>query len=209
MAIRSESIRSFLSIWSPIIPCNGPRTLDAGRHQVVEANVAERAAHLHVPSGEKLSIYDASLRYQREGTPLVVIAGKEYGSGSSRDWAAEGSALLGIKAVIAQTYERIHRSNLVCMGVLPLQFETGASPQSLGLTGFETFSITGIGAGITPRQTAKVTVTRQDGSQLQFTTMVRIDSPAEVEYFLHGGILQMVLRQLLPARADFISVFSI
>jgi aconitate hydratase len=153
---------------------------------------------IHVPSGEKLSIYDASLRYQREGTPLVVIAGKEYGSGSSRDWAAKGSALLGIKAVIAQTYERIHRSNLVCMGVLPLQFETGASPQSLGLTGFETFSITGIGAGITPRQTAKVTVTRQDGSQLQFTTTVRIDSPAEIEYFLHGGILQMVLRQLLP-----------
>ena len=120
---------------------------------------------IHVPSGEKMSIYDASLRYQHEGTPLVVIAGKEYGSGSSRDWAAKGSALLGIKAVIAQTYERIHRSNLVCMGVLPLQFEAGVSAQSLGLTGFETFSITGIGAGITPRQTAKVTVTRQDGSQ--------------------------------------------
>jgi aconitate hydratase len=154
---------------------------------------------IHVPSGEKMSIYDASLRYQHERTPLVVIAGKEYGSGSSRDWAAKGSALLGVKAVIAQTYERIHRSNLVCMGVLPLQFETGASAQSLGLTGFETFSITGIGAGITPRQTAKVTVTRQDGSQVQFATTVRIDAPAEVEYFLHGGILQMVLRQLLPA----------
>ena len=103
-----------------------------------------------------MSIYDAALRYQREGTPLVVIAGKEYGSGSSRDWAAKGSALLGVKAVIAQTYERIHRSNLVCMGVLPLQFEEGDSAQSLGLTGFETFSITGIGAGITPRQSAKV-----------------------------------------------------
>ncbi len=102
---------------------------------------------IHVPSGDRMSIYDAALRYQQEGTPLVVIAGKEYGSGSSRDWAAKGSALLGIKAVIAQTYERIHRSNLVCMGVLPLQFEEGESAQSLGLTGFETFSITGIGDG--------------------------------------------------------------
>ncbi|MGH8078745.1 MAG: aconitate hydratase, partial [Lysobacter sp.] len=141
----------------------------------------------------------AAVRYQQEGTPLVVIAGKEYGSGSSRDWAAKGSVLLGVKAVIAQTYERIHRSNLVCMGVLPLQFEEGDSVQSLGLTGFETFSITGISDDITPRQNASVSVTRQDGSQVQFETTLRIDAPAEVEYFLNGGILQMVLRQLLSA----------
>ena len=144
-----------------------------------------------------MSIYDAALEYQEEGTPLVVIAGREYGSGSSRDWAAKGAALLGIKAIIAQTYERIHRSNLVCMGVLPLQFKEGDSAKSLGLTGSETFSITGIGAGITPRQSARVSVTRQDGSQAEFETTVRIDAPAEVEYFLNGGILQMVLRQLL------------
>ncbi|MGH8537756.1 MAG: aconitate hydratase AcnA, partial [Gammaproteobacteria bacterium] len=154
---------------------------------------------IHVPTGDKMSIYDAALRYQKEGTPLVVIAGKEYGSGSSRDWAAKGSVLLGVKAVIAQTYERIHRSNLVCMGVLPLQFEEGDSVQSLGLTGFETFSITGISDDITPRQNASVSVTRQDGSQVQFETTLRIDAPAEVEYFLNGGILQMVLRQVLSA----------
>ena len=152
---------------------------------------------IHAPSGDRISIYDAALRYQQENTPLVVIAGKEYGAGSSRDWAAKGSMLLGVKAVIAQTYERIHRSNLVCMGVLPLQFEEGVSAQSLGLTGDETLSIAGIGAGITPRQHATVSVTRQDGSQVQFVTIVRVDAPAEVEYFRHGGILQMVLRELL------------
>jgi aconitate hydratase len=150
----------------------------------------------HVPSGETMSIYDAAQRYQHDATPLVVIAGKEYGSGSSRDWAAKGSALLGIKAVIAQSYERIHRSNLVCMGVLPLQFEAGVSTASLGLTGLETFSITGIGHGITPQQIARVVATRTDGSQIPFDTIVRIDAPAEVEYFRNGGILQMVLRQL-------------
>jgi aconitate hydratase len=154
---------------------------------------------VHVPSGEQLSIYDASRRYKEEGTPLVVIAGKEYGSGSSRDWAAKGSALLGIKAVIAESYERIHRSNLVCMGVLPLQFEPGLSARSLGLTGFEAFSIAGISPSISPRQRATVTVTRSDGSRMEFATTVRIDAPAEVEYFAHGGILQMVLRELLAA----------
>jgi aconitate hydratase len=152
---------------------------------------------IHVPSGEKLSIHDAALRYQQEDTPLVIIAGKEYGSGSSRDWAAKGPALLGIRAIIAQSYERIHRSNLVCMGVLPLQFDEGVSAQTLGLTGAETLSITGIGAGITPRQKAMVSATRKDGSRFQFETMVRVDAPAEVEYFRHGGILQMVLRELL------------
>jgi aconitate hydratase len=152
---------------------------------------------IHVPTGERMSIYDAALRYQREDTPLIVIAGKEYGAGSSRDWAAKGSALLGVKAVIAQTYERIHRSNLVCLGVLPLQFEAGVSAQSLGLTGSEMFFVTGIDAGITPRQNAGVSALRQDGTRVDFQTTVRIDAPAEVEYFRHGGILQMVLRQLL------------
>ena len=153
---------------------------------------------MHLPSGEKMSIFDAAMRYQQEGTPLVVIAGREYGSGSSRDWAAKGSALLGIKAIIAESYERIHRSNLVCMGVLPLQFREGDSDSSLGLTGDETFTITGIAAGIEPRQTAQVSVVKQDGSQTGFDVIVRIDAAAEVEYFRNDGILQMVLRQLLP-----------
>jgi aconitate hydratase len=136
------------------------------------------------------------MRYQREDTPLVVIAGREYGSGSSRDWAAKGAALLGIKAVIAESYERIHRSNLVCMGVLPLQFKPGDSARSLGLNGSEMFTITGLANGIAPRQDATVSVTRPDGSHLSFEAVARIDAPAEAEYFRHGGILQMVLRQL-------------
>ncbi|HSD70034.1 MAG TPA: aconitate hydratase AcnA [Woeseiaceae bacterium] len=152
---------------------------------------------IHVPTGDKLSIHDAALRYQQEDTPLVVIAGKEYGSGSSRDWAAKGPALLGVKAIIAESYERIHRSNLVCMGVLPLQFEEGVSAQSLGLTGVEVLSITGIGTGIAPRQQAMVVAKRKDGSSFQFKAIVRIDALAEAEYFRHGGILQMVLRELL------------
>jgi len=151
----------------------------------------------HVPSGETMSIYDAAMRYQQEPTPLVVVAGKEYGSGSSRAWAAKGAALLGIKAVITQSYERIHRSNLVCMGILPLQFVEGQSAQSLGLTGFESISISGIAAGIAPRQSAHVFAEREDGSRVEFETILRIDEPAEVEYFRNGGILPMVLRQLL------------
>ena len=154
---------------------------------------------LHVPSGEKMSIYDAAMRYQDDRSPLVVIAGREYGSGSSRDWAAKGAALLGIKAIIAESYERIHRSNLVCMGVLPLQFKDGDSAMSLGLTGSEIFTITGISDGIEPRQSATVSVTRDDGSQMTFDTVVRVDAPAEVEYFHHGGILQMVQRQLVTS----------
>jgi aconitate hydratase len=153
---------------------------------------------LHVPSGEMLNIYDAAMRYQQAGTPVIVIAGREYGSGSSRDWAAKGSALLGIKAIIAESYERIHRSNLVCMGVLPLQFSDGDSAKSLGLDGSETFSVIGIAAGIRPGQLAEVSATRADGSLTRFDAVVRIDAPVEVEYFRHGGILQMVLRQLLP-----------
>ncbi|MCB9709242.1 MAG: aconitate hydratase AcnA [Myxococcales bacterium] len=152
---------------------------------------------VHVPSGDKMSIYDAAMRY--EGSPLIVIAGREYGAGSSRDWAAKGAALLGIKAIIAESYERIHRSNLVCMGVLPLQFKPGDSAKSLGLTGSETFTVMGIDTGIEPRQSATVAVTRRDGTELVFDAVVRIDAPAEVEYFRHGGILQMVQRAL---RAD-------
>ena len=155
---------------------------------------------VHVPSGDTLSIYDAAMRYQAEGTPLIVIAGAEYGSGSSRDWAAKGPALLGVKAVIARGYERIHRSNLVCMGVMPLQFKDGESAQSLRLTGDETFNISGMADGIKPGQSATVSVTRQDGSQTTFETTVRIDAPAEVEYFLNGGILDMVTRQLLRSQ---------
>ncbi|MBZ0111331.1 MAG: aconitate hydratase AcnA [Thermoanaerobaculia bacterium] len=154
---------------------------------------------VHVPSGDSMSIYDAAIRYQQEGTPLVVIAGREYGAGSSRDWAAKGAALLGIKAIIARGYERIHRSNLVCMGVLPLQFEDGDSADSLGLTGREVLSISGIADGIEPRQKARVSVKRPDGTEVEFDVIVRIDAPAEVEYFVHGGILPMVLRELLPA----------
>ena len=153
---------------------------------------------VHVPGGDRMSIFDAALRYRQEDTPLVVIAGREYGSGSSRDWAAKGPALLGIKAIIAESYERIHRSNLVCMGVLPVQFKDGDSAKSLGLDGTETFAITGIADGIEPRQDVKVSVTRSDGSRTSFDAIVRIDAPAEVDYFRHGGILQMVLRQLLP-----------
>jgi aconitate hydratase len=152
---------------------------------------------VHLPSGDQLSIYDASMRYRQEGTPLVVIAGKEYGSGSSRDWAAKGSALLGIKAIIAESYERIHRSNLVCMGVLPLQFKRGESAQTHGLTGDEAFTITGIEDGIVPKKNLTVTVRRKDGSITTFETTLRVDAPAEAEYFVNGGILNMVLREIL------------
>ncbi len=152
---------------------------------------------VHLPSGEEMSIYDASMRYQAEGTPLVVIAGKEYGTGSSRDWAAKGTLLLGVKAAIAESYERIHRSNLVGMGVLPLQFLPGENPASLGLTGRETFSIRGISDGLTPKERLPVTATRDDGTTIDFKVIVRIDSPVEIDYYRNGGILQTVLRRLM------------
>jgi aconitate hydratase len=141
-----------------------------------------------------MSIYDAAMQYKAEGVPLVVIAGKEYGSGSSRDWAAKGPRLLGVRAVIAESYERIHRTNLVCMGILPLQFEAGDTAASLGLTGSERFDITGLGDGSAKEVT--VTATAADGGRKTFTARVRIDTPQEVEYFRHGGILHYVLRQL-------------
>ncbi|MCO6057897.1 aconitate hydratase AcnA [Pseudomonas sp. MOB-449] len=153
---------------------------------------------LHVPSGEKLAIYDAAMRYQAEGTPLVVVAGKEYGTGSSRDWAAKGTNLLGVKAVIAESFERIHRSNLVGMGVLPLQFKDGDDRKTLNLTGKETLDIRGLdGASLGPHMDLQLNITRADGSTEQATVLCRIDTLNEVEYFKAGGILHYVLRQLL------------
>ena len=152
---------------------------------------------VHVPSGERMSIYDAAMRYKQEKTPLVVIGGKEYGSGSSRDWAAKGTRLLGVRAVLAESYERIHRSNLVGMGVLPLEFLPGENRESLGLTGTETVAITGLAQGITTRMKAHVRVTHAQGADRSFTAVARIDTPEEVEYFRHGGILPFVLRKML------------
>jgi aconitate hydratase len=152
---------------------------------------------LHLPDEEPVFIYDAAMRYQAEGVPLVVIAGKEYGSGSSRDWAAKGSALLGIRVVIAETYERIHRSNLVGMGVLPLQFLPGENAASLGLTGRETYSVRGLADGVSPRQRVTVVARRDsDGSEQRFDAVARLDGPIEVDYYTQGGILPAVLRRL-------------
>jgi len=154
---------------------------------------------LHVPSGEQLAIYDAAVKYKATKTPLVVFAGKEYGTGSSRDWAAKGTLLLGVKAVIAESFERIHRSNLVGMGVLPCTFKNGENAQSLGLTGKETFDITGLDDG--KSKEATVTATAADGSKKQFTVQVMLLTPKEREFFRHGGILQYVLRQLAGKKA--------
>ena len=150
----------------------------------------------YLPDGEVLPIYEASLRYQAAGIPLVVLAGREYGTGSSRDWAAKGSNLLGVRAVIATSYERIHRSNLVGMGVLPLQFPAGESARSLGLDGTETFDILGIADGVAPNSTLRVTARKSDGSEVGFEADVRLDSDVEVEYYQNGGILHTVLRKL-------------
>jgi aconitate hydratase len=150
---------------------------------------------VHFPSGETLPIYEAAMRYKEAGIPLVVIAGKEYGSGSSRDWAAKGTILLGVKAVLAESFERIHRSNLVGMGVLPLQFQPGENRDTLGLTGRERYSILGI-RDLQPRQTVTVVAREENGNEKRFTAIARIDTPVEVEYYGHGGILQMVLRQM-------------
>ena len=150
---------------------------------------------VHFPSGETLPIYEAAMRYKEAGIPLVVIAGKEYGSGSSRDWAAKGTILLGVKAVLAESFERIHRSNLVGMGVLPLQFQPGENRDTLGLTGRERYSILGI-RDLQPRQTVTVVAREENGNEKRFTAIARIDTPVEAEYYRHGGILQMVLRQI-------------
>jgi aconitate hydratase len=153
---------------------------------------------LHIPSGEKLAIYDAAMRYQDAGTPLVVIAGKEYGTGSSRDWAAKGTNLLGVKAVIAESFERIHRSNLVGMGVLPLQFVPGQNRRSLHLTGNEILGIYGLdGVELHPQMKLIVEINRADGTRESAEVLCRIDTLNEVEYFKAGGILHFVLRQLI------------
>ena len=157
----------------------------------------EGGVTIHHPSGEQLPIYDAAVRYREEGVPLIVIAGHEYGTGSSRDWAAKGTLLLGVKAVIAQSFERIHRSNLVGMGVLPLQFIDGVSAQSLGLDGSEAYSVGGLNNEIKPRQKLPLTIQYQDGRNERIEVVLRIDTPIEVDYYRHGGILPYVLRGLL------------
>jgi aconitate hydratase len=149
----------------------------------------------HMPSGEQMPIFDAAMRYQDEGVPLVVVGGKEYGTGSSRDWAAKGTRLLGIRVVLVESFERIHRSNLVGMGVLPLQFLDGQSAASLGLDGTETFSVA-IDDKVEPRQKIEVTAVKADGTKVQFDTRCRIDTPVEVDYYRNGGILHTVLRKM-------------
>jgi aconitate hydratase len=159
----------------------------------------EGGVTVKLPEGEQTSIYEASRGYIEEGTPLIVLAGKEYGSGSSRDWAAKGTALLGVRAVLVESFERIHRSNLIGMGVLPLQFRPGESVASLGLTGHETFDVTGIAeisSGPVPREVT-VVARSDEGAEREFRAVVRIDTPGEADYFRHGGIMQFVLRTLL------------
>ncbi|CAI8159702.1 MAG: Aconitate hydratase A [Pseudidiomarina mangrovi] len=153
----------------------------------------------HLPSGEQMAIYDAAMRYQQEQTDLVILAGKEYGSGSSRDWAAKGTTLLGVKAVIAESYERIHRSNLVGMGVLPLQFIDGKNAKALGLDGHEQISIVGIDDNLKPGQLLTVYAKRDDGSVSEFQVLCRIDTGNELDYYKNGGILHYVLRQMLAS----------
>jgi aconitate hydratase len=150
--------------------------------------------------GETVSIYEAAMAYQKEGAPLVVIAGQEYGTGSSRDWAAKGTALLGVKAVVAQSFERIHRSNLVGMGVLPLQFKEGTSARTLKLDGTEMFDVLGLGQALKPQQDLTLRLTRANGSVETIPVTCRIDTPIEIDYYQHGGILPYVLRQLVAGQ---------
>jgi aconitate hydratase len=168
-----------------------PPTLDGSR--------VEGGLTIHQPSGEQMFIYDAAMKYVADGVPTMVFAGEEYGTGSSRDWAAKGTQLLGVKAVIARSFERIHRSNLVGMGVLPLQFLNEESVQSLGITGEESFDLTGLEGDIKPQQQVTLVINRADGSQTTVPVLLRIDTPIEVDYYKHGGILPFVLRQLLAA----------
>ena len=162
----------------------------------------EREVHapdkeIKAKEGKPTFIYDACMAYKADGIPLIIFAGQEYGTGSSRDWAAKGTSLLGVKVVVAQSFERIHRSNLVGMGVLPLQFPDGVTAQTLGLTGSEVFDVLGLSDDIAPRQEVTLHITRKDGSVVDQTVKLRIDTPIEVDYFRHGGILPFVLRQLL------------
>jgi aconitate hydratase len=168
-----------------------PATADGSR---VEGGIT-----VHQPSGEQMSIYDAAMRYVADGVPTVVFGGEEYGTGSSRDWAAKGTQLLGVKAVVARSFERIHRSNLVGMGVLPLQFKGADGVDSLGIRGDETFDIEGIEGEIKPQQDVTLVIRRADGSAQRVAVLLRIDTAIEVDYYRHGGILPFVLRDLLAA----------
>jgi aconitate hydratase len=187
-----------------------------GNHQVMVrgtfANVriknlmvpgVEGGVTVHQPDGERMSIYDAAMKYQEDGVPLVVIAGQEYGTGSSRDWAAKGTRLLGVKAVIAQSFERIHRSNLVGMGTLPCQFKEGTNAASLGLDGTESFDVIGLEDGVRPQKDLRLVIHRTSGEREEVSVVLRIDTPIEVDYYQHGGILPYVLRQLLAGTTDF------
>ncbi len=160
----------------------------------------EGGVTIHHPDGEQMSIYDAATKYQSEGTPLVILAGHEYGTGSSRDWAAKGTRLLGVKAVVAASFERIHRSNLVGMGVLPLQFADGTNSQTLGLDGSEIFSISGLSEKIQPGQMVTLEIARKDGAKQSVPVKLRIDTPIEIDYYRHGGILPFVLRELVAKK---------
>jgi aconitate hydratase len=173
----------------------GGVTIFYGRDAAPTASADGPAGHPHL--GEQMSIYTASIKYQAAKIPLVVIAGQEYGTGSSRDWAAKGTNLLGVKAVVAQSFERIHRSNLVGMGVLPLQFKDGTTAQSLKLDGTETYDIVGLDANLKPQQDLALRITRQDGGVEEVPVRCRIDTPIEIDYYQHGGILPFVLRQLI------------
>jgi aconitate hydratase len=157
----------------------------------------EGGVTLHQPSGARLDIYDAAEKYKAEGVPLVIVAGKEYGSGSSRDWAAKGTLLLGVRAVIAESYERIHRSNLVGMGVLPLQFKPGQNAESVGLVGTERISIAGLAGELKARQEVTVEVESAAGVKTSFAAVARLDTPVEINYYRNGGILPTVLRKLV------------
>ena len=148
-------------------------------------------------AGEKLSIFDAAMKYRAEGRPLIILAGQEYGTGSSRDWAAKGTNLLGVRVVVAQSFERIHRSNLVGMGVLPLQFKDGVTAQTLKLDGTETYDVVGLNSSLKPQQDLKLRITRKDGKAEEIAVRCRIDTPIEIDYYQHGGILPFVLRQIL------------
>jgi len=157
----------------------------------------EGGVTVHLPDGERLTIYDAAVRYRSESVPLLILAGQEYGAGSSRDWAAKGSRLLGVRAVLAESFERIHRSNLLGMGVLPLEFESGQGRRTLGLTGHEWFGVEGL-AVLAPGDTVRVRAVAEDGRQTAFAARSRVDTAAELEIYRHGGILPWVLRRVLP-----------
>ncbi|MHA1974411.1 MAG: aconitate hydratase, partial [Candidatus Hodarchaeales archaeon] len=163
------------------------------RNQLVPGT--EGGVTVYMPDNETMSIYEAAMKYKKENVSLVVLGGKDYGMGSSRDWAAKGTLLLGVKAVLAQSFERIHRSNLVGMGVLPLQFKDGETKESIGLNGTEIYSIIGLSNDLKPKQEVTVKALSND-SEKTFSMIVRIDTPVEIDYYRHGGILQMVLRQL-------------